>query len=76
MNKPIYVGMCILDIAKVVLYEFHYDFAKKQFGSDCKLMYTDTDSLIYEIKHPDLYEVIRSKIDRFDTSDYPPDNPY
>ena len=76
MNKPIYVGMCILDIAKVVLYEFHYDFVKKVFGSNCKLLYTDTDSLLYEIKHPDVYEVIKDNIERFDTSEYPPDNPY
>lgn len=49
---------------------------KKEFGSDCKLLYTDTDSLQYEIKHPDVYQVIKSHPDRFDTSDYPPDNIY
>lgn len=76
MDKPIYAGMSILDISKVVLYEFHYDFAKKQFGSDCKLQYTDTDSLIYEIKHPDVYQIMKQNIARFDTSDYAPENPY
>lgn len=74
MDKPIYVGMCILDIAKTVLYEFHYEFMKKNLGSDCKLLYTDTDSLIYEIKNVDAYEIIKENINRFDTSDYPPNN--
>lgn len=76
MDKPIYAGMCILDMSKIVLYEFHYDFIKTKLGSSCKLLYTDTDSLIYEIKHPNVYDIIKENIDRFDTSNYSPDNPY
>ncbi|KAJ8913870.1 hypothetical protein NQ315_005667 [Exocentrus adspersus] len=61
--KPIYVGMCILDLAKTTIYDFHYD--------------TDTDSLIYEIRNRDPYEIIRRDCHlRFDTSDYPANNGY
>ena len=76
INKPIYIGMCVLDISKTVLYEFHYEFAKSRLGSNCKLLYTDTDSLIYDIKCPDVFEVMNENISRFDTSDYAADNPY
>ena len=76
MDKTIYIGLCVLDISKTVLYEFHYDFALKKFGSDCKLLYTDTDSLIYEIKGQDVYQIMKDNIERFDTSDYHPDNMY
>ena len=74
MDKAIYVGQAVLDISKETLYEFHYDFAKATFGADCKLLYTDTDSEIYEIKHDDIYQVMYSNRQRFDTSDYPKDH--
>lgn len=75
-NKSIYVGMTILDLAKIV-YDFHYDYMKPQFGDDCSILYTDTDSLIYEIKNKDVYEIMRRDChSRFDTSDYPHDNRY
>ncbi|XP_030751512.1 uncharacterized protein LOC115879024 [Sitophilus oryzae] len=75
-NKPIYVGMCILDLAKTTIYDFHYNYMKKTF-SDCTVLYTDTDSLIYEIKNQDVYDVIKRDCSLyFDTSDYSPDNIY
>ncbi|KYN28025.1 hypothetical protein ALC57_02565 [Trachymyrmex cornetzi] len=70
-NKPIYVGMCILDISKVCLYEFHYGYMSPMFQDECKIMYTDTDSLIYR---EDIYGTMKGDIARFDTSDYPADN--
>lgn len=77
MNKPIYVGMSILDISKERLYEFHYDYMQNKFDiSNCNVLYTDTDSLIYEIKCDNIYDVIRQDIDRFDTSDFTADNIY
>lgn len=76
-NKPIYVGMCILDLAKTTLYDFHYGYMAPQFKSDCTVCYTDTDSLIYEVCCSDLYESIRQDASKyFDTSDYSITNPY
>ncbi|KYN29374.1 hypothetical protein ALC57_01186, partial [Trachymyrmex cornetzi] len=75
-DKPIYVGMCILDISKVCLYEFHYEYMSPMFQDKCKIMYTDTDSLIYRIECEDVYETMKRDIARFDTSDYPADIAY
>jgi len=75
-NKPIYVGMSILDISKICLYEFHHEYMLPMYRNECKIMYTDTDSLIYYIECDNVYEVMKRDISRFDTSDYPADNVY
>ncbi|XP_067203768.1 uncharacterized protein [Linepithema humile] len=54
-DKPIYVGMCILDISKTCLYEFHYEYMAPLYRDNCKIMYTDTDSLIYLLHCEDAY---------------------
>ena len=54
LNKPIYVGFTVLDLSKWNMYDFHYNFIKKNF--DAELLFTDTDSLTYEIKSEDVYE--------------------
>ncbi|XP_018401236.1 PREDICTED: uncharacterized protein LOC108778519 [Cyphomyrmex costatus] len=75
-NKPIYVGMCILDISKVCLYEFHHEYMVHMFNKNCKIMYTDTGSLIYRIECDDVYAAMKRDIARFDTSVYPANNAY
>ena len=71
LNRPAYVGMCILDLSKTLMYDFHYNFIKKKYGSKAKLLFTDTDSLTYEIEAEDVYQDFWNKKEMFDNSDYP-----
>ena len=74
--KPVYLGMCILDLSKTIMYEFHYKYIKPKYEDKAKLLFTDTDSLMYEMKTEDFYKDISGDVkDRFDTSDYPPNHP-
>ena len=77
MKKPVYLGQAILDLSKIIMYEFHYDYMKPKYdGENLKLCYMDTDSLVYEIKAEDFYaDIVDDVLDRFDTSGYIPDRP-
>jgi hypothetical protein len=81
MNTPVYVGMCILDLSKTLMYEFHYDFILKKYGKKISLLYMDTDSFLHHIKTADFYQDIRMDPNEspdeypFDTSDYPKNHP-
>ena len=69
MNKPIYLRLSILEISKVIMHEFWYDYMKKKYGDMVKLCYMDTDSLIMNIKRKDFSEDIAQDVEeRFDTS--------
>ena len=70
LDKPSYVGMCILDLSKVLMYDFHYNFIKAKYGERAKLLFTDTDSLCYIIITDDVYEDLYNHKDMFDNSDY------
>ena len=76
MNKPIYLGLSILEISKILMYEFWYDYMKPKYGDNVKLCYTDTDSFIMHIKTEDFYKDIANDVEkRFDTSNYEVDRP-
>ena len=76
MNKPVYLGMSILDLSKTVMFDFHYKYIKPKYGKQAKLLFTDTDSFLYEIQTEDFYKDISGDVkDRFDTSDYPEGHP-
>ena len=60
MNKPIYLGLSILDISEILMYEFSYDYMKVKYGNNVKLCYMDTDSFIMSIKTNDFYKDISS----------------
>ena len=71
MNKPIYLGLSILEISKILMYEFWYDYMKPKYNGNVKLYYMDTDSFKMNIKTNDFYEDIASDVEnRFDTSNY------
>ena len=76
MNKPIYLGLSVLEISKTLMYEFWYDCMKPKYGSDVKLCYMDTDSFIMNIKTNDFYEDIANDVENsFDTSNYEVNRP-
>ena len=76
INKPTYLGLLILEISKIINYEFRYDYVKKKYGDMVKLCYMDTDSLIMNIKTKDFYKDIAQDVEeKFDTSDYDVDRP-
>ena len=70
LNKPAYIGMCILELSKVLMYEFHYDYIKNKYGNNSRLLFTDTDSLMYEITTEDVYEDFSKDKEMFDFSNY------
>ena len=72
LNKPIYVGFTVLELSKWLMYDFHYNFIKKHF--DAELLFTDTDSLTYEIKSENVYEEFYKWKDLFDFSNYSKDS--
>ena len=62
--------MCLLELSKVFMYEFHYDYIKSKYENKSKLLFTDTDSLMYEIETKDVYEDFSIDKEMFDCSNY------
>ncbi|KAK3794857.1 hypothetical protein RRG08_001008 [Elysia crispata] len=75
LNRPVYVGMSILDLSKTLMYDFYYGQLKNQYGDRCQLLYTDTDSLLLEIQTEDVYRDMGQHAELYDTSDYPREHP-
>ena len=71
VNKPVYLGLSILEISKTLMYEFWYNYIKPKYRDNVKLCYMDTDSFIMHIKTEDFYKDIVNDVEkRFDTSNY------
>ena len=75
LNKSVYIGCTLLELSKLAIYEFHYDFMKSEVDI-FTLLYTDTDSFIYEIIGEDFYEIMYKHKELFDLSNQPKDSKY
>ena len=76
LKRPIYAGFCILEISKTLMYQWHYGYVKQRYpGEKSKLLFTDTDSLVYSIQTKDLYYDMLKDQDLFDFSGYPKEHP-
>jgi len=72
LNKPIFAGFTILELSKLTMYSFHYDYILPTYGPDrARLLFTDTDSLTYHIQTENLHDDMKEDLDRFDTSNFP-----
>jgi hypothetical protein len=74
LDKPICVGVSVLEIAKSIMYQMHYEVMQPKYGNNIKLVYTDTDSLIYLVNTEDIYKDMMT-MNVYDMSDYPPNHP-
>ena len=72
LNKPIYVGMSILDLSKQHMYSFYYDIMKPKYKNNIRMLYTDTDSFVFHIKTEDVYDDFNDIKDYMDFSGYDP----
>ena len=76
INKPFYVGFTVLELSKLLMYRFHNDYIKPRYQERAQLLFTDTDSLMYEIETADIYKDMWADRDLFDFASYPLESPY
>ena len=76
LNRPAYVGMRILDLSKMLMYDFHYNYIKRKYNNRARLLFTDMDSLTYETEAEDVYKDFWNDKDMFNNSDYLESPPY
>ncbi|DAC81320.1 PolB [Mayetiola barley midge adintovirus] len=74
MDKPVAVGMAVLDLSKLVMYDFFYNHLQPKYGENMRMAYTDTDSFILEVKTDCFYSDMQQSIEKYDTSDYAESN--
>ena len=76
MNKPIYLELLILELSKITMYEFWYDYVKSKYMDNARLCYMDTDSFVINVKTKDFYkDIAKDNKERFDTSNFSYDRP-
>ena len=76
MNKPVYLGLSVLNLSETVMYEFLHDYVKPKYGDNAKLCYMDTESFIVHVETDYIYKDIAEGIEtRFDTSNFEIDRP-
>jgi hypothetical protein len=75
LNKPIYIGFTVLDVSKLLLFDFHYNVIAKRYDKNARLLFTDTDSLYYHLITDDVYRDMLEYRNLLDTSNYPRDYP-
>ena len=75
LSKPVYVGMCVLDLSKFIMFDFYYEHLKALYADSIRMLYTDTDSLIVHVETEDVYADMLLDSDLYDTSNYPSDHP-
>ena len=76
MDKPVYLGQAILDLSKLIMYKFHYDYMILKYSNNLKLCYMYTDSLVYDIQTEHFYaDIVDDVLERFDTGGYANDRP-
>jgi len=75
MNKPILVGFVILELSKLIMYKFYYEYLKPEYGDECKLLFTDTDSFCCYIETDHLDVDMKKHLHLFDTSHFEPAHP-
>ena len=75
LNRPVFVGMSILDLSKHLMYDFYYNQLRGQYGDRCQLLYTDTDSLLLQVQTEEVFRDMASQAELYDTSDYQPEHP-
>ena len=75
LSKPIFVGMSVLDLSKMIMFDFYYGHLKALYTDSIQMCYTDTDSVIVHIKTDDVYADMANHLDKYDISNYPTDHP-
>jgi hypothetical protein len=76
INKPTAVGFTVLELSKYIMFDFHYNVMKRKYGSRLQLLFTDTDSLTYEVQTANIYADMHAMREHFDLSEYAADSPY
>ena len=73
LNRPVYVGMSVLDLSKHLMYDFYNNQYKARHDKRCQLLYTNTDSLLLKIQTEEVYQDVAEQVHLYDTSNYPMD---